>query len=184
MRADALRNRTAVLDAAARIYAKRGFDVPMGDVAAEAGVGRSTLLRNFPSRMELASALFERAMEHVRSLAAAQRGEPGDLEELLDLKLGFYIDNGGLAEAVQRARGEHDSFHCERREVAEILLTAARPAMEAGLLRDDLTAEVFLILQQALAGAMLAGGDPADRAERARIIRSLFLDGLRRTPQG
>lgn len=180
MRADALRNRNAVLDAAARIYAQRGFDVPMTDIAAAAGVGRTTLLRNFPSRMELASALFERASQQIRSLAATQRGEPGDLEALLDLKLSFYVENGGLAEAVQKERGESDGFHADRCEIARIMLAAARPAMEAGLLRDDLTVEAFLVLQQAIAGAMHAGGGRAERSERARIVRGLLLDGLRR----
>ncbi|VDC19831.1 TetR/AcrR family transcriptional regulator [Pseudogemmobacter humi] len=180
MRADALRNRNAVLDAAARIYSERGFDVAMADIAAEAGVGRTTLLRNFPSRMELASALFERAMEQIRSLATAQKGEPGDLEELLDLKLSFYIENGGLAEAVQKESGESDGFRADRCEVARILLAAARPSIETGLLRKDLTLEVFLILQQAIAGAMRTGGDRSERSERARIVRSLLLDGLRR----
>lgn len=176
LRADASRNRAALLEAASHMFAEHGYDVPMSDIAAAAGVGRTTLLRNFPTRMDLASALFEQSMARIRALAASQTGAPGDLEALLDLKLGFYVQNGGLAEAVQRERGDVDSFQAERREVAEIFLNAARGG---GDMRPDLTVETCLVMQQAIAGAIMAGKSRTDRIERARLVKVLLLDGLR-----
>ncbi len=178
LRADAARNRTLVLDAASRLYAERGFDVSMTDIAAAAGVGRTTVLRNFPSRIDLAAALFERNLEYLRTRAHSQKGDPGDFVELFDLKLDMYVRNGGLAEAVQKERQSSDSFQTDRREVAEILFRAAQSAIRAGIMRPGLRVETFIVLQQAMGGAMLSGGTQEERLERARIVRELLLTGL------
>jgi len=178
LRADADRNRRAILAAADRLFSERGFDVPLSEIAAAAGVGRATLYRNFGTRAELAFALFERNMQLIRDLAASQKGEPGDLEALLDLKLGCYIRNGGLVEAMQREARAVD-FAQERAEVAALLFHAARADIAAGRLRPDLDIETFAVLDHALGGAMLSGGPAPDRARRAAVVKSLLLDGLR-----
>jgi len=59
-RADARRNRTAVLCAAERLFAEHGVDnVSMDAVAAAAGVGKGTLFRRFGDRAGLARALLQ-----------------------------------------------------------------------------------------------------------------------------
>ncbi|MBW7920803.1 MAG: TetR/AcrR family transcriptional regulator [Rubellimicrobium sp.] len=178
LRADADRNRRAILAAADRVFAERGFDVPLAEIAVEAGVGRATLYRNFSTRTELAFALFERNMREFREFAAALKGDPGDLEALVDLKLALYIRNGGLVEAMQHERRAPD-FAQERAEVARILHDAARPGMAAGLLRPDLTVESFAILDHALGGVMLCGGTIHDRRTRGAELKRLLFDGLR-----
>jgi AcrR family transcriptional regulator len=182
LRADAARNRAAILDAAARLFADRGLGVPMAEIAAAAGIGRTTLLRNYPTRMDLAVALVEQIMDRIRTLAASQSGSPDDFEALLDLKLDYYVNNGGLSQAMQKVFGPADSLNAERREVAEILFKAAQPAVRAGRLRDDVTVETFVILQNAIAGIMLTGKDLAERQVLAGQVRSLLLNGLRARP--
>lgn len=179
LRADAARNRAAILDAAARLFADRGLGVPMAEIAAAAGVGRTTLLRNYPTRMDLATALVEQIMDRIRALAASQSGSPDDFDALLDLKLDHYVNNGGLSQAMQKVFGPTDSLRAERQEVAEIFFRAAQPAVRAGRLRDDVTVETFVILQNAIAGIMLTGKDLAERQVLAGQVRSLLLDGLR-----
>ncbi|MBN9375033.1 MAG: helix-turn-helix transcriptional regulator, partial [Cellulomonas sp.] len=67
LRADARRNRDALLAAAVEAFAKSGADVPLEAIAANAGVGVGTLYRNFPDR----NALVEAAYRHeVASLCA------------------------------------------------------------------------------------------------------------------
>lgn len=178
MRADAARNRSLVLDAASRLYAEHGFDVPMADIAAAAGVGRTTVLRNFPSRMDLAAALFERNMQSFRTLAENHKGDPGDFVELFDLKLEMYVRNGGLAEAVQKECQDCNNLQTDRREAAEILLKAAQSAIRAGLMRADVNLETFIVMQQAMSGAMLSGGTQDERRRRAQTLRGLLLTGL------
>jgi AcrR family transcriptional regulator len=59
-RADARRNRLAVLQAAERLFAAHGVaNVSMDAVAAEAGVGKGTLFRRFGDRAGLARALLQ-----------------------------------------------------------------------------------------------------------------------------
>lgn len=59
-RADAARNRAAILDAAARLFAERGVEaVSMDQVAAAAGVGKGTLFRRFGDKAGLAAALLD-----------------------------------------------------------------------------------------------------------------------------
>ena len=180
LRSDATRNRATLLDAAARLFAERGFDVSMAEIAAAAGVGRTTLLRNFPTRMELASAIFEQSMGSMRDLAARQTGQPDDFAALFDMKLSLYVRNAGLAQAVQQERGESDSFRAERREIADLLQAAAQPLIRAGRMRADVTHDTFMMLQQAMAGAITPGPTPEDRAERARLFRAMVFDGLMR----
>nr|WP_236725102.1 helix-turn-helix domain-containing protein [Amycolatopsis orientalis] len=59
-RADAARNRAAILDAAASLFAAHGVDaVSMDQVAAAAGVGKGTLFRRFGDKAGLAAALLD-----------------------------------------------------------------------------------------------------------------------------
>lgn len=59
-RADAARNRAAVLEAAARLFAEHGVDaVSMDQIAAAAGVGKGTLFRRFTDKAGLATALLD-----------------------------------------------------------------------------------------------------------------------------
>ncbi|WP_409491012.1 helix-turn-helix domain-containing protein [Amycolatopsis sp. cmx-11-12] len=59
-RADAARNRAAILDAAASLFAEQGVDaVSMDQVAAAANVGKGTLFRRFGDKAGLAAALLD-----------------------------------------------------------------------------------------------------------------------------
>lgn len=59
-RADAVRNRRKVLDAARRLFERNGVAcVSMDAIAAEAGVGKGTLFRRFGDRASLARAVME-----------------------------------------------------------------------------------------------------------------------------
>lgn len=66
-RADALRNHERVVAAARELFAERGLDVTVPEVAARAGVGRATVYRSYPSKDDLVLAV---AQESFRSLRA------------------------------------------------------------------------------------------------------------------
>ena len=53
LRADARRNREAVLDAARTAFAAEGLSVPLDEIARRAGVGPGTLYRHFPTKEAL-----------------------------------------------------------------------------------------------------------------------------------
>ncbi|WP_242613405.1 TetR/AcrR family transcriptional regulator [Herbihabitans rhizosphaerae] len=57
LRADAQRNRDLIISAAKTVFASRGPDVPMEEIAKESGVGVGTLYRRFPDRDALIRAV-------------------------------------------------------------------------------------------------------------------------------
>jgi AcrR family transcriptional regulator len=65
LRADARRNRDALVAAAAEIFRARGPDVSMLEAAEAAGVGVGTLYRNFPRRESLVAAVCQQGLEEV-----------------------------------------------------------------------------------------------------------------------
>src|SRR5258706_14731886 len=58
LRSDALRNRDRLLAAARELFAERGVDVAMADIARHAGVSNGTLYNRFPTREDLIEAVF------------------------------------------------------------------------------------------------------------------------------
>lgn len=70
LRADAVRNRAKVLEAAKLLFSREGLDAQMEDVARAAGVGVGTVYRHFPAKEDLLQAL---ADERFEGLARAAR---------------------------------------------------------------------------------------------------------------
>ena len=60
LRADAARNREAVLSAAREVFAEAGLDAPLEEIARRAGVGIGTVYRRFGCREQLVSAAVTR----------------------------------------------------------------------------------------------------------------------------
>ena len=71
LRADAERNRRRLLDAARTLFAQRGLEVSLDDIAREAGVGVGTAYRRFRSRDEIVDALFDERLADMEARAEA-----------------------------------------------------------------------------------------------------------------
>src|SRR5919107_5107373 len=69
LRADAERNRARILAAASEVFAERGLDVSLDDIAGAAGVGVGTVYRRFPDKDALIDALFEDKIADVERVA-------------------------------------------------------------------------------------------------------------------
>src|ERR1700684_237612 len=68
-RADAVRNRELVLEAAKSVFSAGGPDASLEAVARRAGVGIGTLYRHFPTREALFEAVYRREVDHLADLA-------------------------------------------------------------------------------------------------------------------
>ncbi|MDX6741530.1 helix-turn-helix domain-containing protein [Actinocorallia sp. A-T 12471] len=117
-RADAARNRQAILAAASTLFdtADDPLKVTMDDVAAAAGVGKGTLFRRFGDRAGLLQALFDTRIDGLR--AAIVDGPPPlgpgvppreRLLALLDAMVQFKLDNRRLTRALEQT-SERASF--------------------------------------------------------------------------
>jgi AcrR family transcriptional regulator len=91
-RVDAARNRAAVLEAAARLFAEQGVAaVSMDQVAAAAGVGKGTLFRRFGDKSGLAAALLD-ARERVLQEAILHGPPPLGPGAAADERLTTFVD--------------------------------------------------------------------------------------------
>ncbi|MGW3909997.1 TetR/AcrR family transcriptional regulator [Streptomyces sp. NPDC005070] len=134
-RADALRNREAVLAAADGLFAASSspHSVSMDDIAAAAGVGKGTLFRRFGDRAGLIAAVIASRLEPLQQAVRDAQDAAGSsphrrVRELLDALLSFKIDNRNLMSAAEDAglsspyQAEHYGWWHEtlRTELAEV----------------------------------------------------------------
>src|SRR3984957_6470003 len=79
-RADAVRNRERVLEAAKAVFSAGGAEASLEAVARAAGVGIGTLYRHFPTREALCEAVYRREVQQLGDLAEQlkQEAEPVD----------------------------------------------------------------------------------------------------------
>ncbi|MCA1690534.1 MAG: TetR/AcrR family transcriptional regulator, partial [Actinobacteria bacterium] len=69
LRADAQRNRDAILLAAGEVFAEEGLDAPLCEIARRAGVGQGTLYRRFATREALVEAIADNHLAELAELA-------------------------------------------------------------------------------------------------------------------
>ncbi|MEU0566655.1 helix-turn-helix domain-containing protein [Nonomuraea sp. NPDC005983] len=167
MRADAQRNYDLLLAAARQIFAERGPDAPLDDVARRAGVGNATMYRHFPTRCDLIIAVYRDEVAELCATGAALLGaqSPQDaLHEWLRLFVEHVATKRDLALAVSRESDTERSallstWHESMTTTASELLDRAQ---QAGAVRADLDVRDLLTLVNGVALAT-ADGDQADR---------------------
>src|SRR6478736_4645293 len=81
-RADALRNRERVLEAAKIVFSSGGADASLEAVARRAGVGIGTLYRHFPTREALYEAVYRREVEQLSELAEQLKSAASPVDAL------------------------------------------------------------------------------------------------------
>ena len=179
-RADALRNRERVLEAAKTVFSAGGPDASLEAVARHAGVGIGTLYRHFPTREALYEAVYRREVEQLGELAEQLKSEAAPVEALrrwLRANVEFVATKKGMAAALALAAGpppsELTAFSYERLTMAIGTLLAR--AVEAGEIRDDIGPGDLL---RALVGMCLLHDQPGWQASVVRML-DVFIDGLR-----
>ena len=180
LRADAVRNRDAVLSAARAVLAAGGLDAPMDDIAAAAGVGVATVYRHFPNKTALVDAVLAHSFEALtaEAEAALAASDPGAACFEYVRHVGRVMARDRVLVAASRSldRPRRPSVVRGLFDVVDELLERARAA---GAIREDVTADELPAL---LAGA----GDAANLRGRATPdVLERYLDvvtaGLRPT---
>lgn len=190
LRADAARNRALVLAAAERLFATRGLDVSMQDVAEAAGVGVGTVFRRFATKDELVAAVIDARLAELISLgeAAITRSaeEPWPaFRDYVVAAIEVHVRDRGLMDAIGSEQAMQPAHDRATAQLVTVLRELVARAVAAGELRPDVTAEDVTVLQCALgrASCMLVS---ALEPEAWRRSCALLLDGMRagaaRTP--
>ena len=135
LRADAARNRDAIVAVARDVFAEHGLEVPLEAIAARAGVGIATLYRRFPTREKLvAAALVEKVAEYTeaarQALAAPDpwAGFAGFVERICELQAG----DRGLSDLLSMTLSADEQVEELRRTANELLITVIDRAKAAG----------------------------------------------------
>ncbi|MBB4913058.1 TetR/AcrR family transcriptional regulator [Streptosporangium saharense] len=178
-RADAQRNKEALLDAAAAIFVTSGVEAPVRDIAARAGVGTATIYRHFPTRADLIIAVYRHQVEACAeagpALLASGATPYTALGRWIDLFVDFLVTKHGLAAVLQPGNPGFDTLHAYF--IDRLVPVCARlldAATESGEIRPGLQAyELMRGIGNLCIGA---NGDPHYDARR---LVGLLVAGLR-----
>lgn len=179
MRADARRNRDAVLTAAAAAFSAAGVDASLEDIARAAGVGVGTLYRHFPTREALVFGVYSREVELLADSAreyAAELPPAEALREWMRRFVQYAATKRGLVDMLHvMMRDDSEVFEQAKQQIREAATTLLDAAARAGAIRADMTAED---LTRSMGGICMAS-DPTAGPECASRLVDLVYDGLR-----
>jgi AcrR family transcriptional regulator len=120
VRKDALRNRELLIQSAREVFAVRGLEASMDDIAHHAGLGVGTAYRHFANKHDLAGAIFEHAVTEIVELAEQAMAMPDPWEGLVTF-LEAMLD----AQTLNRALREIlSAIHDDDRDRQHARLTA------------------------------------------------------------
>lgn len=180
LRADAARNRAAIVDAAWAAFATRGLDAPLDEIARRAGIGNATLYRHFPTRCALISAVYAETMTEIVGAVARALADPdpwngfaGHVRFLFELQ----AHNRGLADLFTTRLSVAPELERLRSRLQRDTAAVAQRAKERGDLRADFEPEDLALLLMANAGLLRRTGTTAPTAWRRLLAYTL--DGLR-----
>jgi AcrR family transcriptional regulator len=178
-RADAERNRLRVLEAARALFAERGIEVQMPEVAQAAGVGIGTVYRHFPTRQALIEAAADHRFAEIQAFARTEcldTTDPG-------MALAGYLHHVG--EVLAHDRGLSIAIETSRAATGSEPQGTARDELEstvrlliekdkaAGAVRDDCTIADIYMIAGSLSAAIRTGSGDWQR------LLDLILNGLR-----
>jgi AcrR family transcriptional regulator len=181
-RADAIRNRERVLEAAKAVFSQGGAEASLEAVARHAGVGIGTLYRHFPTREALYEAVYRREVEQLVNLAERLEAKMAPIEALrrwLRAGVEFMATKKGMAAALaMAAHGSSELVAYSLDQLTRALGKLLHRAAAAGEIRDDIDPEDLL---RTLVGMCYAHDRPGWQAKVLRLV-NVFIDGLRRSP--
>ncbi|GIH80286.1 TetR/AcrR family transcriptional regulator [Planobispora longispora] len=183
LRKDAQRNRDLLVAAARELFAERGLDVPLEEIARRAGVSIGTLYNRFPARADLIGAVFADRVAATRALAEQALAMPGAWDGLVHFLEGVCAMQAADLGYNALASGRGPYAAADDADLAEgyaLMRRIVARAQESGELRPDVTLEDMVFVIWGHARTVEATATIAPRLWRRHL--ALLLDGLR-TPE-
>ena len=179
LRADARRNLERILTSARALFAERGTQAQMEDIAAHAGVGIGTLYRRFPTKESLMTALVRERFQEF-AVIAEEVEQTVDPAEALPTVMRRHAEAVEHDAAFQLAMMNLESFHWEGIEedktvLNEVIARVVQNGKAAGAVRADFRTEDYGMLMCSTTAAMYFLGDKTGWRRQQEIV----LAGLR-----
>ena len=178
-RADALRNRERVLEAARTVFSTGGPEASLEAVAKTAGVGIGTLYRHFPTREALFDAVYRHEAQQLAALAERLQTEASPVEALRQWMYSlvkFVATKKGMSAALALAVSKDSDLFSYSSDLlmrsAGVLLDRA---MAAGEIRNDIGPDDLI---RTLVGMCYTHDQPGWQKSVLRLV-DIFIDGLR-----
>jgi AcrR family transcriptional regulator len=178
-RADALRNRDRLLEAAKVVFSAGGAGASLEAVARHAGVGIGTLYRHFPTREALFEAVYRREVQQLSELAEELKSEAAPVDALrrwLRSNVEFVATKKGMSAALALAVHRSSDLHAYSLDrLTKAVGALLDRAVAAGEIRSDVSPEDLL---RTLVGMCYMHDQPGWQASVMRLV-DIFVDGLR-----
>ncbi|MFO7779493.1 MAG: helix-turn-helix domain-containing protein [Nitriliruptoraceae bacterium] len=156
--AAAASNRAALLAAARDLFAQHGSGVPLSAIARQAGVGQGSLYRHFPTRVDLALAVFEDNVTELEALASGST-EPASFARLWQRLLALTLESVAFIEVAVDAREELASAGLGER-LRHLLDASLAHAQAAGELAPELTVDDLALVLRMVYGVLVSEPEP------------------------
>jgi AcrR family transcriptional regulator len=180
LRADAERNRQRLLTAAKELFAHRGVDVTLDEIARHAGVGTGTAYRRFPNKDALIEALMADRIGEIGAIAEECLLDPDPWRAFagfFERGLALMAADRGLKEVIfSPGRGRERVAHA-RRAIAPVVAKLVKRAVDAGVVRSDIATSDVPIINFMLTTVVELSRDV--EPELYKRYLAIVLDGLR-----
>jgi AcrR family transcriptional regulator len=179
LRADAARNRERILTAASEVFAQRGLDATLDEIAHHAGVGVGTVYRRFAGKEELVEALFEQSVNELVDLAEAAVAYEDSWDGLvwfLGRATQMQADDRGLRDVVLHSGYGRERLAQARGCIVPVVTRLVERAQADGYLRPDLVPADVPIIELMVSTVATYTGDLAPDLWRRYL--AIVIDGL------
>jgi AcrR family transcriptional regulator len=181
-RADAVSNRARIIEVALAVFAERGLDMEMGEIASRADLGIGTLYRHFANREDLLRAILTHTVNDTLAQFRAAVAETIDdpraaLLAFVSVGLRVQQQYGPIFAVIRdpKLRKIFDQTQAQafRDQFLEVVLGILAGGIKANLFRSDLDQE---LVAATIMGSILGVSDLFEtRSSVEELAQKLFL---------
>jgi len=179
-RADARRNQRALLDAASEVFADRGVEAPVREIADRAGVGVGTIYRHFPTRGDLVASVYRHQIDELAADGEALLETGDDAADALERWADAFVDFLGTKHGLAATLDQNDPA---RAGLHTLLVDRLVPPCDRllGAAREGAPASVSgYALLRGIGNLCIGSADPRydARALARLLVRAAVADAL------
>lgn len=183
--------RSAILQAASRLFARQGYAATsIRQIAEEAGIGKATIYHHFPDKQAVVLELLGRNTEKTRQMLETVKAETDPRHRIataIEASLRFFSESGDILQIVRREvpggrahlQSEYVTF---ARTYTALLAEALQQGIEQGLFRPIDPAEGVRVLMAMIQGTFALaylGGEKLPPPEKsAASLLDIFFRGI------